>query len=170
MKKQKISFFNIGFSSILLIFILICLVTFAALSVLTAHSDYRLSEKTAEKTTAYYDADSVARSTASAIENMLFSIYQGASDASDYYEKIIAYDFSDGLPEQTSAVRLLTDEEGTMISYEVKVSEVQTLFVTLKLHYPQSDSEYFFHIVRWQTKTTNEPEESDDRLPLFTGN
>ncbi len=42
MKKNRASFINIGFSSIVMVLIMICLVTFATLSVLTAHSDYRM--------------------------------------------------------------------------------------------------------------------------------
>lgn len=55
MNKQKKGFIHIGFSSILMVFTMLCLVTFATLSLITANSDYRLSLKVAEKTTAYYE-------------------------------------------------------------------------------------------------------------------
>jgi hypothetical protein len=61
MNKQKKEFIHIGFSSILMVFTMLCLVTFATLSLITANSDYRLSLKVAEKTTAYYEADTAAR-------------------------------------------------------------------------------------------------------------
>ena len=61
MNKQKKGFIHIGFSSILMVFTMLCLVTFATLSLITANSDYRLSLKVAEKTTAYYEADTAAR-------------------------------------------------------------------------------------------------------------
>ena len=43
MNKQKKGFIHIGFSSILMVFTMLCLVTFATLSLITANSDYRLS-------------------------------------------------------------------------------------------------------------------------------
>ena len=43
MNKQKKEFIHIGFSSILMVFTMLCLVTFATLSLITANSDYRLS-------------------------------------------------------------------------------------------------------------------------------
>lgn len=49
MNKQKKEFIHIGFSSILMVFTMLCLVTFATLSLITANSDYRLSLKVAEK-------------------------------------------------------------------------------------------------------------------------
>ena len=45
MNKQKKEFIHIGFSSILMVFTMLCLVTFATLSLITANSDYRLSLK-----------------------------------------------------------------------------------------------------------------------------
>ena len=54
MNKQKKGFIHIGFSSILMVFTMLCLVTFATLSLITANSDYRLSLKVAEKTTTLF--------------------------------------------------------------------------------------------------------------------
>ena len=48
MNKKKKGFIHIGFSSILMVFTMLCLVTFATLSLITANSDYRLSLKVAE--------------------------------------------------------------------------------------------------------------------------
>ena len=45
---------NIGFSTILLAFSMICIVTFSALALITANSDYQLSQKVATKSTNYY--------------------------------------------------------------------------------------------------------------------
>ena len=47
---------NIGFSFILVIFVILCLVSFATLSVVSANADYKLSTKLADRTTAYYTA------------------------------------------------------------------------------------------------------------------
>lgn len=52
---------NIGASSILVVFILLCLVTFATLSLVSANADYRLSKRVADHTGAYYDATASAR-------------------------------------------------------------------------------------------------------------
>lgn len=54
------SFSNFGFSSILLAFVMLCIVTFSALSLLTANADYKLSKKVADKTAAYYQAEEKA--------------------------------------------------------------------------------------------------------------
>ena len=47
---------NMGSSSILVIFMVLCLVTLASLSMISAVSDHKLSVKVADRTTAYYTA------------------------------------------------------------------------------------------------------------------
>lgn len=48
--------FNMGTSFMLVIFILICLVVFAVLSLVSATADYRMSKNIAEHTQDYYNA------------------------------------------------------------------------------------------------------------------
>lgn len=52
---------NIGASSILVVFILLCLVTFSVLSLVSANADYKLSKKIADHTQDYYIAVSKAQ-------------------------------------------------------------------------------------------------------------
>ena len=170
MKKKPSSFINIGFSSIVMVFIMICLVTFATLSVLTAHSDYRLSQKVVDKTNAYYQADAIARNMMKNIDNELYRIYLTSTSADAFYQAISTANFSEKAPAQVSDLVLEVMEETAAISYAVPVSEVQTLHVSLKINYPFAESECFSTITRWQTVTENAPDESDEYLNLYTGN
>lgn len=59
--KNKYSFgLNIGASSILVIVVILCLVSFAGLSLASANADYQLSKKLSDRTTSYYEAVSNA--------------------------------------------------------------------------------------------------------------
>lgn len=169
MKKNKSSFINIGFSSIVMVFIMICLVTFATLSVLTAHSDYRLSQKMADKTTAYYHADAIARDMTEVIDNQLYNIYLISSSLTEFYEAVLASDFSTDAPSEIHAITLENTDGDVTISYAIPVSDVQTLHVSLQINYPFAGSECFSTITRWQTVTENTPDESDEYLNLYTG-
>ena len=60
MKKQTPSIFNVGISSIMIVFILLSLVSFATLALITARSDYMLSQKYADRITLYYEAENIA--------------------------------------------------------------------------------------------------------------
>ena len=168
-KVNKSSFINIGFSSIVMVFIMICLVTFATLSVLTAHSDYRISQKMADKTTAYYKADAIARDMLELLDNQLFNIYLEGSASNDFYDAVAVTDFSAHAPSNIHNLTLTDTEDDIIISYEVPITEVQTLYVSLQVNYPFAESECFTTITRWQTVTENAPDESDEYFNLYTG-
>ncbi len=169
MSKQKGFSINIGFSSIMMVFIMICLVTFATLSILTANSDYRLSKRTADKTSNYYIADTSAKSMAYEIDQALASIYLNSSDEAAYYDGVSTDIVFFELPENVHNFAINSDGEVPVISYEVTISEIQTLQVALKVHYPQSQGESFYTIIQWQTKTSNTVEEPETHLHLFGG-
>lgn len=69
-KKQSFGVVNIGTTSLLVVFLTLCLVTFAILTLSTAKSDYKFSQKLAEKTTCYYEENN-ARERALEMEDFL---------------------------------------------------------------------------------------------------
>ena len=70
---------SIGASSILMIFVTLCLTTFAVLSYVTANADYKLTEKANTNLRLYYDADSKAQTVISQIDEAL-SVIKTACD------------------------------------------------------------------------------------------
>ena len=68
MKSRSFPMMNMGMALLITIFVVLCLVTFAALSLVSARNDQRNSEKLAEATTAYYSATNRAYETIDIIE------------------------------------------------------------------------------------------------------
>ena len=64
---------QIGVSFMLVIFLILCMVTFAALSLSSAQKDYEYSLKNAERTTAYYEASNLAEEKLAEIDRALAS-------------------------------------------------------------------------------------------------
>ena len=87
MKKRR-EFSNFGFSTILLTFSMICIVTFSALAFVTANSDYKLSKRVADNNSSYYRACEKAWDEISQIDAILASAYEGSPDKAAYYEAI----------------------------------------------------------------------------------
>lgn len=141
-KRNSLGLSNFGFSTILLAFVMICIVTISALSLLTANSDYRLSQKVAEKNTAYYLADKEANELLSNIDQILASAYSNASDASSYYKSV--------------ALSLEALEYGNydrmngIFRYEVAVAERQSLQVELQIFYPKDSNQELIKILSWK--------------------
>ncbi len=85
LKKKKNGGLGIGTSMVLVVFVLFCLITFAALSYVTSKADYNKSLTASESVRAYYDACSRMEKRISEID--LTSLY-GPGATFDYVESI----------------------------------------------------------------------------------
>ena len=141
-KKRKK--FSIGTSSVLVILIVLCLVSFSTLSIISANADYKLSEKLYNRTLAYYEACNRAEETLDQIDTMLHTIFEEGISRADYFEKV-----------------------GTNISFVVPISDIQSLQIELTILYPKKDNQTYYEIKSWQVITTGELD-YDETLTLPT--
>lgn len=126
--KNKLSFgLNVGSSSILLVFVLLCLVLFAALSIISANADNKLTKKVLERTTAYYTACNDAELTLSELDESLVTAYKNSIDETDYFSKV-----------------------GHQQSYTFPISDLQYLKVDVEITYPKNDKDTFYFVKKWQ--------------------
>ncbi len=104
---------GVGVSSILMIFVALCLTIFAALSFLSANADWKLSQKGAEFTTAYYQADTEAER--------------------KYQEIAQAFTPADPAGSLSGLEVAVTEEDGkTIVRYEIAISDRRSLSVELQ--------------------------------------
>ena len=132
-KSQKRFGMNIGSSSILLIFVILCLVSFAALSIVSANADHKLSRRILERTTAYYGACSQAEEALAAVDRTLSNIYSSSSSEEEYFSTA-----------------------GRTKSYTIPISDLQTLEVSIDILYPSEEGGTFYNINCWRVLTTGE--------------
>lgn len=150
MNHKKSYGINIGTSSILVIIVILCLVCFAGLSIVSANADYKLSQKLADRTTAYYQASMLANERLVLLNDSLYEIYMDSADENSYFETI-KESFSDSL------------------TFSCPISDIQALSVTVEPLYPADRKNRFFNITAYQVITTKEPE-TDDSLPVLFHN
>jgi hypothetical protein len=100
--KQKFKMpLGLGGPSIIMIFIILCLITLGSLALLTANNDWQLTQKTAQSVSAYYEADNKAEEQLADIEAKLKSGRPLAQntyhiDASDNQELLLVVDNQGG--------------------------------------------------------------------------
>lgn len=143
-KKASRPLLTTGTSTLLLIFVSLCLLTFAVLSFLSARADQNLSRKTAERTSAYYEACNQAEDRLGEADQMLEKIWQETANEKAYFQAV-RETFED----------MDFDEESRMLSFSVPLTDTQVLTVTLKLRTPESGST-FYTISGWKTVNTAE--------------
>jgi hypothetical protein len=136
---------NFGFSSVLLTFVMICIITFSALTLLTANSDYRLSRKVADRNKAYYEAQEQAYGILAETDASLEESYRLSSDREGYCRLA-----AETLSKNTAGTLSIEDDQYTY-SFEVAISESQYLQVELLICYPEHTQDGFYQILKWQS-------------------
>lgn len=123
---------NPGLTSILLIFTILCLVSFAVLTYVSANSDKKLNDKVMSRTTEYYDACNNAQIVISQIDDELAHLYSTSANREEYYENA-----------------------GNYRSFFVSVNDKQNLYVTIDILYPTEDGQGFYSIREWYVENAN---------------
>lgn len=143
MKKKREFTLNVGTSSILFIFIILCLVSFATLSLSSAMSDFKLSQRVCENAENYYTACNEAEELLASFDDTLKALYDTGISRAGYYESV-----------------------GKRKSFAVPINDIQTLVVDIKINYPDSPGDSFYEVTGYKTETTGDLE-YDDSLPVY---
>ena len=155
-RKKQSSFSSIGITSLVLIFVMLCLLTFSVLSLVTARADLRLSQKNAERTSAYYDAENRANDVLLSVISCIEE-YKDSPDASVFYQK---------LRERLDGQNGILFTGADSLEYEILLDKEQLLSVSLEISYETYDDGSHYRILAWNTVSTHEWE-SDGSLPLL---
>ena len=165
MSNKRNKTIHIGFSTILMVFTMLCLVTFATLSLLTANADYRLSKKVAAKTEDYYEADLLAREYLLQIDEAIEELYQNNAGQNAFCQEALKRLQEMPLP-QGITKSSATDEN--CYGFEIAINDAQTLSVVLELQEPQNNSDCFYTIKQWKTTVMRSEENEEETLHLLT--
>ena len=129
-KKKDFFGMNVGSASMLMIFVILCLVSFAALSIVSANADQKLSRKVVERTTGYYEACNSAQESLADIDEVLETQYAASANKEEYYASV-----------------------GRSKSYIIPISEAQHLLVEIEILYPEKEDDTFYRIKTWKIIT-----------------
>lgn len=184
-EKAPAPFFNIGASSLLVIFLILCLVTFAILTLTSAKSDADFAEKLAHHKMNYYAACNTAESTMDEIDAILADAWQlsdtdtgknsinndssqpdstsndssqpdlTSSDTAAVFTEIETQLTALDSREQLQLSMDFTQSEPT-ISYTVAIDDKQNLCVTLTLTAAPAKGEAYYRISQWQVQSSGE--------------
>lgn len=184
-EKAPAPFFNIGASSLLVIFLILCLVTFAILTLTSAKSDADFAEKLAHHKTNYYAACNTAESTLDEIDAVLADAWQRSDTDTGKNSTSSDSSQSDSTSNDSSQPDLTSSDTATVfteietqltaldsreqlqlsmdftqseptISYAVAIDDKQNLCVTLTLTAAPAKGEAYYRISQWQVQSSGE--------------
>lgn len=145
-KRNSINF-NLGSSSLLLIFVVLSLVSFAVLSLSTALSDKNMAQKNLDRNIAYYDACNIAQDYLISIDDEFYKIYNECEDSDEYTKKCLASVADINLGEISSA-------DDSTLSFVIPVSSYQGLQVVVE---PTYSGKNLYSINSWKLVYTTQP-------------
>lgn len=160
--KKHPSFTSIGSSSLLVVFLILCLVTFAILSLSSAKSDYSLTERLAKHKSDYYEACAQAETILDSIDQRLEETWLSETMSLEEYLDVLNQEL---LTDSSTPCSMSTEDGVPIISYQIPVDYRQTLFVKLQVTDPQNSQNYY-KILTWQLAPSN-TWEGDDTLNLM---
>lgn len=134
-KKSQGAGMGVGSSSILAIFVVLCLTAFATLSLVSSRADAKLTQKSVDATTDYYEADCAA-------EQRLAEL--AATVANTDAEQLNSVLTAAGYSCDSSSGRML-------VSYSVPIGELKTLYVQV--------DPLTLERLCWQVRPQADPEE-----------
>ena len=166
-EKAPAPFFNIGASSLLVIFLILCLVTFAILTLTSAKSDADFAEKLAHHKMNYYAACNTAESTLDKIDAVLADAWQlSDTDTAAVFTEIETQLTALDSREQLQLSMDFTQSEPT-ISYAVAIDDKQNLCVTLTLTAAPAKGEAYYRISQWQVQSSGVKNSSRKKLKHY---
>ncbi len=136
----KLSNMSIGYITVMMIFAVICLTILAVLSFQTADSGSALTERNAEYTRQYYEADSKAKQT-------LMLLDKAAAEAQDsgFFEDVFPSAIT-----KISDITLSPTMGGAYVHYNTEINNRLSLSATIKFYSsPQNGNRY--EITEWNT-------------------
>lgn len=153
-----------------MIFLVLCLFTFALLSLSGAKNDRTLSQQSADRIQAYYQASSLAEQALDQIDTILSDAYKSCgADFADtaVYQREIRKQLKNCSVDGVSDLTIdFAKKEGTL-SFQVPVNKSQQLSVILTLPAPSDCQNGYYHITQWTTEAT-ESWDGDDSYQLFS--
>ncbi len=135
---------SIGSSSLILIFVVLCMTVFSVLTLMSANAEKKLSDKSAQAVSDYYNADLAATMKMNEIAEALFS-----SDSTVAEQLILL------------GAEFTAAQDGIIIAFDTEIDSRRTLHTEALL------TENGLKITEW--KTVTETEAADDSPGLWDG-
>lgn len=156
--KKRVSgtFIGVGMTTILLIFIMLCMMTFAVLALVTARADLKQSQRLADQTTEYYEAENAANRILLAIIPAIEECLD-AGDSQAFYSQV---------REKLESVTDISFPDDTHLEYTVPAGSERVLHATLEISYEAFDDGRHYRVTGWNTENLHEWE-ADAPLPRY---
>lgn len=155
---QKVGGMNVGVISLLMIFMILCLTTFAVLAISTVYAEQNLSTRNQLSIEEYYAAENRGQELLAWLDSQLIGLAQQHGDADSFYENL-------PIALAPCALALTYDNEAHILSFALAVSQRTELTVQLRILPPGEDARY--ERLVWKIEPVADTEQ--EKRPIWNG-
>lgn len=152
---KKLPLTNLGITTIITVFIILCLVTFSSLSYVNALNDLNLSKRVARHNDEYYEAYNKANSEIASVAKKLDNIYNSQQNLSV-------------IPDEYSFVYPVGNNHNLHVTIVPSVNEDTNLNGMTPIQYLESNNLPLYTISRFEVITTTSWDGDNNTLPIQT--
>ncbi|MEA4987177.1 MAG: hypothetical protein VB095_03895 [Anaerovorax sp.] len=153
---------QIGISSLLLVFTVLCLVVFSVLALSSAKADWKLAQKNKISVNQYYEADSLAEEMAKKINDHIIDLIVSNSTIIKNQELL-----GNSLEENLD---VSYNKEDNTVSYQIDINDEQLLLVCLKIKSYNEIQKRIknYEVISWVVQNKMDYE-IDESIPVWNG-
>lgn len=155
---HKVGGMNVGVISLLMIFMILCLTTFAVLAISTVYAEQNLSTRNQLSIEEYYTAENRGQEFLAWLDGQLISLAEQHGDAESFYENL-------PLALAASDLALTYDSRAHTLSLALAVSQRTELTVQLGI-LPPGEAARYERLV-WKIKPVTDTEQ--EKRPIWNG-
>ena len=167
MNRKKVPFFSAGLSSILLVFVMLCLISLPVMALSATKTDYQYSKRLADRCIFYYSAGAKTNDRIQIMDEVLCEAAEAAADR-DPSERKEAFLSEAGkrLEETLSPEELYTEGDVIYCRMTTEVSDFEQLAACFEISWSEEAGRGIWNVTGWKTEQTQKWE-AEDKLPVL---
>ena len=157
MKKRTFPVTQVGITSLIMVFILLCMIIFAILSLSGALNEDNFSQRIAKNNTAYLDASNQANQFLARLDQQLA--------ASSLQDPQALFKDPSALTSDLNVQDLVLTKD-LQLSFRIPVTETQSLEICIQIAAPDGSENFNYQVLSWK-KQTSATWHSDNSINLL---
>lgn len=133
MKEKKSFHIGTGITSLLMIFVVLCLTTFGILSFSSANAEYALTKKNADYVTNYYSAYSEGAVVLSSIDRVIYQVRSSEEVSEEEYFETVENKLKEMKLDEGS-LEFIREDKGLFVTFICEISNNQELMLELMIN------------------------------------
>lgn len=166
MKEKKSFHIGIGITSMLMIFVVLCLTTFGILSYTSANAEYKLTENNSNYVKSYYDGYSTCAKAIARLDAIIYNTRKTEKNNTEEYYDAIEKEI-DNISVENCSFDLMRNEDEFLLNIISNIANEQQFILEVKINKENDSARY--NVLSCYVKSKNGNFSYEEELPDMWG-